>query len=484
MERARLAGVLGLMLIAALACAEAAADPVLLRTVYPLDEARGYCLDIPGAGASARVDDPLQVHTCKYGAELGDQLFMRGNGGNRLEIPQYDRCLAAASLEPGADLLVRACTGTDRQAWLMEWGQLRPQSRPDLCITLADGAGEITRTPVLISPVYRRRSVSLETCAEGASVRQKLRIGDPAERALSTIDTVRTGLPRNVAQALEDFGPEFNGEIARGTFQLVNAIPRTYEPGEIEVTADVAYGPDERHRLDIRRATVRNATEPMPVVIVFHGGGLVGGSKDATAGTADFFASLGFVGVNSNYRLAPDHPWPAGPVDVGRAVTWLHDNVAGYGGDPDKIFVMGISSGALHSAGYALRADLMPPGTARAAGAILMSGPYTFDFTNVAANQVAYYGDDPSEYPQRVVVGNVTSTDIPLMFTTSELDPPRYTTAFAELLREIVIEHGVMPRYHQSIGHNHESQRATLGTAETNVAVEIVDFIQQVAGGE
>jgi len=40
--------------------------------------------------------------------------------------------------------------------------------------------------------------------------------------------------------------------------------------------------------------------------------------------------------------------------------------------------------------------------------------------------------------------------------------------------------HGIVPRYHQSIGHNHESQRGMLGTAETNVSAEIIDFIQQV----
>ena len=51
------------------------ADAGLLRTNYPLDDARGYCIDIAGFGANIRLEDPLQVHTCKYGASLEDQIF-------------------------------------------------------------------------------------------------------------------------------------------------------------------------------------------------------------------------------------------------------------------------------------------------------------------------------------------------------------------------------------------------------------------------
>jgi len=468
-------------LLGGLFCGHAVAEPVFIRTAYALDEGRGYCIDVAGSGGNARVDEPLRAHTCKYGAESGDQIFERSPDGLHIELPEYDRCLAAASLEPGADLFARACGEADTQLWHFEWDRLRPAARTDLCVTLAGGAGAPAMTPVLIAPVFRRRSVTLERCRDDALERQSLRIGPPDERTLSTINDLRVGLPADIAARLAEIGNVFGREQVVEMMPRVAAIPRTYEAAEIEVTSDVAYGPDERQRLDIRTPKFRRADGPVPVVIVFHGGGLVGGSKDATASTADFFASLGFVGVNSNYRLAPDHPWPAGPIDVGHAVTWLHENIAPYGGDPDKIFVLGISSGSLHSAGYVFRADLMPRGTVRAAGAILMSGPYTFDFATANDRQKAYYGDDSSTYAQKVVPGNVTSTDIPVLFTTAEWDPPRYTTAFAELFNEIVNEHGVVPRYRQSLGHNHESQRGMLGTAEMNVAREIIDFIEQVS---
>jgi acetyl esterase/lipase len=468
-------------LLVPLAYSQVSAEPVLIRTVYPLDEARGYCIDVAGFGPDARINEPLRVHTCKYGAELGDQLFDRRSDGKAIELPEYGRCLAVGSLEPGANLLAAACADTAAQQWQFEWGQLRPAARSDLCVTLAGGTGAPAGTPVLIAPVYRSRPLSLETCSESARDRQSLRASLPEELPLSAINNLRDGIPKDIAERLAEWGNVFGREQVVEMIPRVVAIPRTYEPAEFEVIADIAYGPDERQLLDIRRATFRRSDSPVPVVIIFHGGGLVGGSKDATAATADYFASLGFIGVNANYRLAPDHPWPAGPLDVGRAVTWLSENISQYGGDPEKIFTLGISSGSLHSAGYVFRADLLPPGTARAAGAILMSGPYTFDFATVNASQQAYYGDDPSTYPEKVVVGNVTSTDIPVMFTTAEWDPPRYTNAFTALLHEIVFGHGIMPRYHQSIGHNHESQRGMLGTAEMNVALEIIDFIEQVS---
>ena len=66
------------LLLVALPPAVSRADVGLLRTAHALDEARGYCLDIAGFGATLRLDDPLQAHTCKYGSQLDDQRFEPG----------------------------------------------------------------------------------------------------------------------------------------------------------------------------------------------------------------------------------------------------------------------------------------------------------------------------------------------------------------------------------------------------------------------
>ena len=459
-------------------------DVGLLRTTYALDEARGYCLDIRGFGENARVDEPLQVHTCKYGAELGDQIFERTDGTRAMRLPEYDRCLATSALEPGATLHASECTDSVTQQWRFEWGRLSPESRPDLCVSLAGGAGAVAGTPVLITPVYHSRAVSLERCDDAHKALQTLRFSPPDEKGLSTADVAREGLPADVAERLAAFGRVFDGRIAGETAQIIAPVPTLYEAAEIEVVEGLAYGSHERQQLDIHTATARNSNDRVPVIVVFHGGGLIGGSKESTAAAANYFASLGLVGVKSNYRLAGTHPWPAGAQDIGAAVTWLSEHADEYGGDPEQIFVMGISTGSFHSATYVFRPELMPPGTIRAAGAILMSGPYTFDFDNPSLGERAYFGEDASAYAERVVPGNVSSTDIPVLFTTAEWDAPRYTRSLAILLHELVVEHGVMPRYAQSLGHNHTSQLLSLGTAEKSVSTEIIDFIGQVTKGD
>ena len=476
MTTARLASLVLLLVTSSPAVGRA--DVGLLRTAHALDEARGYCLDIAGFGATLRLDDPLQAHTCKYGSELDDQRFERlTNGG--IKAGRYDRCLAVTALEVGAKLVVRVCTSAPAQRWSLTWGRLSPESRRDLCVSVENAKGEIAGTPPLVSPVYRRRDVALERCDDTQDARQSFRWSQPDERDLSTADVLRNSMPADVARQLAAFGTEFDGEIAGQTTKIYASQPRVYEPSEIKVTKNLAYGPHERQQVDIHTATVRRSDRPMPVVVVFHGGGLIGGSRAATTNVADYFASLGYVGVNGGYRLAPESKWPEGARDVGAAVTWLKSHVAEYGGDPEQIFVMGLSTGAYHVATYVFRPELLLPGTARPAGAILLSGPYSFDFTSPSKGELAYFGEDPKRWPEMVVPGHVTRADVPVLFTTAEWDNARYLWPQAAVYRELVEKHGARPRYKQSPGHNHSSQLLSVGTADTTVSRELVDFIER-----
>jgi triacylglycerol lipase len=454
------------------------ADAGLLRTVHALDDPRGYCLDIAGPPETLRLEDPLQAHTCKYGAPLDDQRFERTADG-AIRTAKYERCLAAAALEPGARLLVRACANTPAQRWSMHWGRLSPASHPELCVAVAGEKGEPAGTPVLISPVYRHRAIGLERCADAREASQSFRWSRPDERGLSRAEVVRGGMPADLAERIAALG--FSEGNIPETYKLYAAQPRVHEASEIKVAKDVAYGPHERQRLDVHTATLRRSDRGVPIVAVFHGGGLVGGARANTSTFADYFASIGLVGVAAGYRLAPEFTWPEGARDVGAAVTWLRDHAKEFGGDPDRIFVVGISSGSLHAATYVFRPELMPPGTARPAGAILLSGPYTFDFAAPSKGELAYFGEDKTRWPQMVVPGNVTRTDIPVLFTTAEFDDPRYLRAHAELFGELVAKHGARPHFRQSLGHNHVSQLLSVGTADTSVSREILDFIGRVS---
>jgi triacylglycerol lipase len=456
------------------------ADAGLLRTAQALDEPRGYCLDIAGFGTTLRLDDPLQAHTCKYGAPLDDQRFERMPNGS-IKASLYERCLAASALRAGATLLVRRCGAAPAQRWTVAWGRLSPATRRDLCVSVANVKGEIAGTPALVTPVYRRRDLTLERCDDAQESRQAFRWSATDERGFSTADVVRSTMPADVAKQLAAFGTEFDGDIAGQTAKIYASQPKVYEAAEIKVAKNLAYGPHERQQVDVHTATVRRSDRPAPVVVVFHGGGLVGGSRAATVNVADYFASLGYVGVNGGYRLAPDSKWPEGARDVGAVVTWLKAHAAEYGGDPNQIYVMGLSTGAYHVGTYVFMPEVLLAGTARPAGAILLSGPYSFDFKAPSKGELAYFGEDRSRWADMVIPGHVTRGDIPVFFTTAEWDNARYLWPQAAVYRELVDKFGARPRYRQSLGHNHSSQLLSVGTPDTSVSRELVDFIEHTS---
>lgn len=93
-----------------------------------------------------------------------------------------------------------------------------------------------------------------------------------------------------------------------------------------------------------------------PVVVYVHGGGWRNGDKgNQIANKRNLFTGAGYVFASLNYRLSPDPPdtsdpgrvmFPDHPHDVGEAIGWLHANVAAYGGDPERIVLIGHSAGA------------------------------------------------------------------------------------------------------------------------------------------
>jgi acetyl esterase/lipase len=467
----RLSPLIALLLLVSTA-ATSHADAGLLRTTQALDDARGYCLQAAGA------DGPLRAHTCTYGGPLDDQRFERAADG-AIRATASGRCLAASALEPGGRLLLRACAAVPAQRWSMTWGRLSPASRADLCIAVAGEKGQIAATPLLISPVYRQRDVVLERCAAAREASQSFRWSQPDERGLSAAEIARNGMPADLAKQL--FALTTAEGANQQTYKVYASQPRVYEPAEITVAKNIAYGTHERQQIDIHTAAMRRSDRPVPVVAVFHGGGLVGGSRANTASFAEYIGSIGFVGVNAGYRLAPDSKWPEGGRDVAAVVTWLRDHAAEYGGDPDRVYVVGLSTGALHAATYLFRPELMPAGTARPAGAVLVSGPYTFDYAAPTKGELAYFGEDKSRWPEMVVTGNVTRADVPVLFTTAEWDEPRYFAAHARLFSELIEKHQAKPRFRQSLGHNHVSQLLSVGTVDTSVSREILDFIDRTS---
>lgn len=83
-----------------------------------------------------------------------------------------------------------------------------------------------------------------------------------------------------------------------------------------------------------------------PVMVYVHGGGWQQGDKANVALKPQAFLQAGYVFVSVNYRLSPQAAFPAHAQDVAAAIAWVKANIANYGGNPERIFLMGHSAGA------------------------------------------------------------------------------------------------------------------------------------------
>jgi acetyl esterase/lipase len=142
------------------------------------------------------------------------------------------------------------------------------------------------------------------------------------------------------------------------------------------LTTDLPYGDAPRQRLDVYRPLRVRA--PAPVVVFLYGGRWQSGSRDQYRLLGDALARRGIVTVVPDYRLYPEVRFPAWVKDAASSVRWTRQNIRRFGGDPDRIFVVGHSAGA-HTAvllaldeGY-LRAVGVPPGAV--AGVVSLAGP-------------------------------------------------------------------------------------------------------------
>ncbi|KQV80841.1 hypothetical protein ASD15_13125 [Massilia sp. Root351] len=299
------------------------------------------------------------------------------------------------------------------------------------------------------------------------------------------------GLPAAEAAVLRAMGPVWADDINRHRKQVVEIYTPLLSAADragITVDAGLAYGGHARQRLDI----YRSAATPLrgaPVAVFVHGGAFMRGEMNSNAeiygNVARYLARHGYVGVNLEYRLAPEAPFPGGADDVALAMAWLRTHIGGYGGNPRHIVLIGHSAGGAHAASYAL--DIGGSGGIGGAGAghglaglVLVSARLRADALPSnpnAAGVRAYWGDDAALYEQRSPVTHAWRLDLPTLVAIAEYENPHLDAYGAEFFHRALQAGAQGLRFAQVPGHNHTSIVAHLDTADRSFGPALIDFL-------
>ena len=116
----------------------------------------------------------------------------------------------------------------------------------------------------------------------------------------------------------------------------------------LPIELDIPFGDHPKQRLDLYAP--KEESSGWPVFVFFHGGGFREGDRADYGFVASPFAQHGILTVVAGYRLTPDFRYPHAHDDARQTLAWVHKNIASHGGDTERIYVGGHSSGANLSA--------------------------------------------------------------------------------------------------------------------------------------
>ncbi len=220
------------------------------------------------------------------------------------------------------------------------------------------------------------------------------------------------------------------------------------------VTSNIVYGSDARHQLDIYAPAA--GAKPAPVVVFFYGGNWDSGERVDYAFVGHALASRGIVAVIADYRLYPQVRYPEFLEDSAQAVAWTLREVASYGGDAGRVYLMGHSAGAYNAAMVALDARWLTEqgqSVQRLRGWIGLAGPYNFiPIENPTVRLVFPY---PATPPVTQPINHLSASSPPALLIAAKrdalVDPQRNTGAMAQQLRALGVH--VTERYVDHVSH-------------------------------
>jgi acetyl esterase len=190
------------------------------------------------------------------------------------------------------------------------------------------------------------------------------------------------------AQLRATFDAEFRTDssvlVLRRLFDSLADIANIGLPPLQQLVTGIQIDPASPATIDV---LVPTGPGPHPVLVYFHGGAWVAGNPASHRKLTARLAQTGHLVISVDYRLAPEHPFPAGLKDCIAAVRWAEDHAEQYHGDPARLAIGGDSAGANLAAATALslRASLGAP---KISALLLIYGVFDMsDMGNESANR-------------------------------------------------------------------------------------------------
>lgn len=208
--------------------------------------------------------------------------------------------------------------------------------------------------------------------------------------------------------------------------------------GVERAAAGEAYGPDPRQKLDVYRP--RGRGHGLPVLVFCYGGAWNSGERALYDFAGRAFAAAGFLTIVFDYRLVPDHRFPAFVEDTAAAIAWAARHAGRFGGDGGRVYLAGHSAGAYNVALAALDARYLAAHGLTPdviGGVAALAGPFDFLPLDDPAT-IAAFGHWP--HPgETQPVNAVTPAAPPFLLITGEADRtvyPRNSQRLAARLRD------------------------------------------------
>ena len=266
----------------------------------------------------------------------------------------------------------------------------------------------------------------------------------------------------------EDLERAFNPRVAAGNVDAritAYAAASAASRDRLDCVLDLRYGPGEKETLDIFPAGGPNA----PVHLFIHGGYWRAMDKSDYSFIADVFQPAGATTVIINYDLCPDVTLETIVAQTMRAIAWTWRNIAGHGGDPNRLYVSGNSAGG-HLTAMALAHDWtaegLPADVIR--GAIPITGVFDCEpVPDITVNEQVRLDREtarrlsPLRHPPR--------RPLPVLVAVGGAEPPLWI-AMSKDYAALCREHGLECEYMELSGHDHFDVSRAIGDAESPLA--------------